>query len=267
MVPKRSGWFGQEGRGMTAADSGRGGRAPAKGWKLAAVERGGSVLLSLLGKTLRYQVDGEEALEAFRREGQPVILAFWHSRILPLAYFHRNQGIVVLVSEHRDGEYIARVIARKGFGLARGSSTRGGVRGLRELIRAGRSGRELALTPDGPKGPPRRVKLGALVAAQVTGLPIVPLTAGGEGVWRVSSWDRFVVPRPFSRIQVRYGPPIHVPRRAGPEELQALAEKLDGELNRITDQVDGENRDPVRPDRSYREWVGEVGALDGEQDG
>jgi lysophospholipid acyltransferase (LPLAT)-like uncharacterized protein len=252
---------------MTEAASAGGGHRRAKGWKVAVVERGGSALLSLLGLTLRFQVEGEEALEGFRRERQPVILAFWHSRILPLAYFHRNQGIVVLVSEHRDGEYIARVIARKGFGLARGSSTRGGARGLRELIRAGRSGRDLGLTPDGPKGPPRRVKLGTLVAAQITGLPIVPLTAGGEGVWRVSSWDRFLIPRPFSRIQVRYGSPVHVPRRAGPVELQALAEELDGELNRITDQVDGDPPDPVRPDRSYREWVAESGGHEGEVDG
>jgi lysophospholipid acyltransferase (LPLAT)-like uncharacterized protein len=244
---------------MTTGAPGGRGRRPSEEWKLAAVERGGSALLGLLGKTLRFQVDGEETLEAFRRAGQPVILAFWHSRILPLAHFHRNQGIVVLVSEHRDGEYIARVIARKGFGLARGSSTRGGARGLRELIRAGRSGQDLGLTPDGPKGPPRRVKRGTLVAAQITGLPIVPLTAGGEGVWRVNSWDRFLIPRPFSRIQVRYGVPVHVPRRAGPEELQALAEALDGELNRITDQVDGKNPDPARPDRSYREWVADSG--------
>ena len=251
---------------MTIAASGGGPRRSLEDWKLLAVERGGSALLSMVGRTLRFQVEGEETLKAFRREGQPVILAFWHSRILPLAYLHRSQGIVVLVSEHRDGEYIARVIARKGFGLARGSSTRGGVRGLRELIRAGRSGRELALTPDGPKGPPRRVKLGTLVAAQVTGLPIVPLTAGGKGVWRVNSWDRFLIPRPFCRIQVRYGSPVHVPRRAGPEELQALAEELDGELNRITDQVDGKHLDPVRPDRSFREWMAEVGGNEGEMD-
>lgn len=251
---------------MIVAASGGGVRGPTEAWKLAAVERGGSALLSLLGRTLRFQVEGDETLDVFRREDQPVILAFWHSRILPLAHLHRNQGIVVLVSEHRDGEYIARVIARNGFGLARGSSTRGGVRGLRELIRAGRSGRGLALTPDGPKGPPRRVKLGALVAAQITGLPIVPLTAGGKGVWRVKSWDRFLIPRPFSRIQVRYGSPVHVPRHAGPEELRALAEKLDGELNRITDQVDGEHLDPVRPDRSYREWMAEWEEYQGEED-
>jgi len=222
-------------------------------WRMALTERVGSAFLSLLWRTLRYEVSGEGNLASFRDRGEPVILAFWHSRILPLAYLHRDQGIVVLVSQHRDGETIARIIRRMGYLTARGSSTRGGARGLRELIRAGRSGRDLAITPDGPKGPPRRVKLGTLVAAQVTGLPIVPLSGGGEAVWRVGSWDRFVIPRPFARIRVRYGEPIRVPRDADPALLAQLAARLDGELNRITDEMDGACPDPVRPTHPWSE--------------
>jgi lysophospholipid acyltransferase (LPLAT)-like uncharacterized protein len=228
---------------------GKGRTTPA--WKMALVERAGSAFLSLLWRTLRYEVVGDEVLRGFRERGEPVILAFWHSRILPLAHLHRNEGIVVLVSQHRDGETIARIIHRNGYLTARGSSTRGGARGLRELIRAARSGRDLAITPDGPKGPPRRVKLGTVVAAQVTGLPILPLAGGGEAVWRVGSWDRFVIPRPFARIRVRYGEPIRVPRDADPALLEELAARLDRELNRITDEVDGACPDPVRPSDAW----------------
>jgi len=220
-----------------------------------ALVRMGSGLLSLLGHSVRLEIQGDEVLREFRRVGQPVIFTFFHSRILPLAHLHRKQNVVVLVSQHRDGEFIARILARRGYETARGSSTRGGVRGLRELLRAGRDRRDLAITPDGPKGPPRRVKKGALVAAQVTGFPLLPLAAGGDEVWRVRSWDRFVIPKPLSRLRVQYGTPLFVPRRAGPEEMDQLAEDLDLELNRITDLVDGACVDPVRPVGSYRDWV------------
>lgn len=225
----------------------------ADGWKLRAVERGGGALLSALGRTLRFDVRGREHYLPFRERGEPILFTFWHSRILPLAYLHRHEGAVVLVSEHRDGEYIARVLERTGFKTARGSSTRSGARGLRQLLRAARSGRDLAITPDGPRGPARRVKLGALVAARMAGLPIVPVAAGGGPVWRAGSWDRFVVPLPFARIRVRYAPPIHVGREAGDGELRACARKLDEVLNRLTDDVDGARPDPARPKGPWEE--------------
>jgi lysophospholipid acyltransferase (LPLAT)-like uncharacterized protein len=252
---------------MTPGEVGPGKGRKGDPWKVALVERLGSALLAALGCTLRFQVEGARVFQELRERRQPVIFAFWHSRILPLAHLHRNQGVVVLVSEHRDGEYIARIVARRGFGTARGSSTRGGVRGLRELIRAGRAGRDLAVTPDGPKGPPRRVKWGTLVAAQVTGFPVIPVAAGGEGVWRVNSWDRFVIPRPFARIRVRYGTPLQVPRDAGPEELRTLAARLDGELNQLTDEVDGARTDPVRPVEPYLHWLAEAASGETETGG
>jgi lysophospholipid acyltransferase (LPLAT)-like uncharacterized protein len=223
------------------------------GWKVRAVEVGGGALLAGLGRTLRFEVEGQEHYRAFRRRGEPVLFAFWHSRILPLAHLHRDDGAAVLVSEHRDGEYIARVLERSGFVTARGSSTRGGARGLRNLLRAARAGRDVAITPDGPRGPPRRVKIGAVVAARISGLPMIPVSAGGEGVWRAGSWDRFVVPRPFARIRVRYAPPIHVARDADHEELRNRARELDDVLNRLTDEVDGARPDPVRPDGPWEE--------------
>ncbi len=211
----------------------------------------GSAFLHLLGRSWRFEREGVEHFQAFRDRGEPVIFLFWHSRILPLAHLHRNEGAVVLISEHRDGELIARLVERRGFGTARGSSTRGGSRGLRGLLRALRNGHDLAITPDGPKGPPRRLKLGALVAAERSGAPLIPLSVGARRAWRVRSWDRFLVPHPFARIQVVYGPPVHVPRGASREEFVEIASRVDAELNRLTDLVDVGNPDPVRPDTPW----------------
>lgn len=199
----------------------------------------GSWTLRSLGATLRITVEDKGPVEELHARRQPVIYTFWHSRILPLAYYHRNEGIVVLVSRHGDGEYVTRVIERMGFGTARGSSTRGGAAGLKGIVRAARKGHDLAFTPDGPKGPPRVLKPGVLVAAQLSGAAIVPLTAGGPNVWKVGSWDRMIVPKPFSKLTVKYGPPLFVERDADQAALARHAEAVTAEIDRITDAVDG----------------------------
>lgn len=192
----------------------------------------GAALLGGLGRTLRFRRTGEENFLRFRREGRPVVFTFWHSRMVPLAHLHRGKGIVVLVSRHRDGEYIARLVARNGFGLARGSSTRGGAKGLRELIRALRQGRDVAVTPDGPRGPERVFKPGALAAAQAAGAPVIPLAVTASRAWWLSSWDHFMIPQPFARLDVRYGKPRWVPRSAGEKDRASLARELSEEMNR-----------------------------------
>lgn len=209
-------------------------------------------LVRLLGHTLRIRAEREESFLENRRRGQPVIFVFWHSRILPLTYIHRNQGIVVLVSEHRDGEYIARIIERMGFGTSRGSSTRGGVKGLKGLVRAARAGHDLAFTPDGPRGPPRKLKPGTLVAARLTGAPIVPIAVGGPRVWRLGSWDSHVVPKPFSRIRVCYGEPIVVPRDASEEDVARIGADLEALLCTLSDEVDGVAPDGARGEPGRR---------------
>jgi len=193
--------------------------------------RAGAAFLKLLGATLRFRIVGEDHLTALRAAGEPVIFAFWHSWILPLAYLHRNQGIVVLVSEHGDGEYIAQVIHRMGFRTARGSSTRGGVRGAREMVRGLREGADGGITPDGPRGPAGTFKPGALVASRLSGAHIVPMAVEAEGVWRLDSWDRFVIPKPFARIRVRYGSPLRVPRDADESEMERISGALEAFLN------------------------------------
>lgn len=199
----------------------------------------GGAFLRMLGRTFRLEVQGEEHWRSFHDEGQPVIFALWHSRLLPLVYVHRGQGAVALVSEHSDGEYITRIIGRLGFGAARGSTTRGGSRGLRELLRAAREGRDLAITPDGPRGPPRVLSPGVVTLARVTRMPVIPTAAGGDRVWRVGSWDRFEIPKPLARLRVVYGPPLRVPRDIPDAELERWRQVLEDALNRVTDEADG----------------------------
>jgi len=194
----------------------------------------GAGLVSALFLTTRVERRGTEHFERFRREGTPVVFVFWHGQLLPLVHIHRREGIVVLVSEHDDGEYIARVIERNGFGTVRGSSTRGGTTGLRGLVRAARAGRDLALTPDGPRGPRGEFKPGALLVAQLTGLPVVPLAVGASRGWRFDSWDGFLVPEPLSTVEVEYLAPRWVPRHASRTELESLAREIGDELDEVT---------------------------------
>ena len=194
----------------------------------------GAGVVSALFLTTRSERTGTEHFERFRREGTPVIFVFWHGQLLPLVHYHRHEGIVVLVSEHGDGEYIARIIERNGFGTVRGSSTRGGIRGLRQLVRSARAGRDLAITPDGPRGPRGVFKPGALAAAQMTGLPLVPLAVASSSGWRLGSWDGFLVPKPFSTVRIGYLPPRFVPRDASRSQLEAMAAEIGAELDGLS---------------------------------
>lgn len=193
--------------------------------------------LQALFRTLHIETTGEHFLPRPAQERTPVIFVFWHGRLLPLIHIHRHQGTVVLVSEHRDGDYLARLLHHFGFGTVRGSSTRGGVRGLKGLIRAARTGWDLAITPDGPRGPNRELKLGALTVARMTGLPLVPVGVGVTSAWRIGSWDGLLVPKPFSTVRVAYGPPTCVPRNADQSEIDEAAVSLQHELGDLSGQA------------------------------
>ncbi len=186
----------------------------------------GAAFLQLLGRSLRYSIEGGERVTELRAGGEPIVFCFWHAWILPLAWLHRGEGVVVLISRHGDGEYIARVIRRMGFGTARGSSSRGGVQGARELVRALRGGSDAAITPDGPRGPAGTFKDGALLAARLSSAAIVPVAVDVEPAWRLNSWDRFAIPKPFARVRVRYGEPRRIARDAGEAEVRRVAADL-----------------------------------------
>jgi len=162
------------------------------------------------------------------------ILAFWHSHLLMMLHSRYRRPITVIISRSKDGEHMRRVFAWYGAVSARGSSTRGGSSALRQVIRDARSGNNIAVTPDGPKGPPRVVKDGVVYMAQMTGLPIVLSAFAAKNKWLLRSWDRMVVPRPFSRAVYLYSEPIVVPREDGAEEWRAEIERR---MNALADEV------------------------------
>lgn len=202
-------------------------------WKTAAASALGRAGAEALFATCRFSTEGAEHYRAFWRAGRPVIFVLWHGRLLPCTYYHRHQDLVTLVSHHRDGEYIARIVRRWGYTAVRGSSSRGGLDAARELTRAVRRGCSLALTPDGPRGPREVMKTGPLVLAQRTGAPLIPVSAAASAGWYFGGWDRFLVPRPFSAIRICYGEPVVVPSGGDAIGLAELAAEVERRLRML----------------------------------
>jgi len=194
------------------------------------------VLISVIGRTIRWQVEGWENWEAATGAGQVPIYTFWHNRIFTGTYFWRKRGIVVMTSQSFDGEYIARFIQRFGYGAARGSSTRGAVGAIVEMARLMRAGLPTAFTIDGPKGPRYVAKMGAVLLAKKTGQPILPFTIATRRFWEAKrSWDGFQVPFPFTRARVDIAPRIYVSADANDEALEAKRAELQAALDRINE--------------------------------
>lgn len=193
------------------------------------------VLIRAIGWTIRFKVEGWEHFEAIERAERLPIYAFWHDRIFAGTYFFRNRGIVVITSQSLDGEYIARFIQRLGYGSVRGSSTRGGVGALVEMIRLMRSGLAMAFTVDGPRGPRYVAKTGAVLLAKKTGNPLMPFVVECSNFWTVKSWDRLQIPKPFTRARVIIGEPIYVPEDAGNEAVEAARQKLQETLDQLVE--------------------------------
>ena len=188
--------------------------------------------------TLKFETTDESNLEPWKT-GEPVVFVSWHGRLLPLLYLFRNRGIVMLVSQHRDGEYLTRLGRGLGYDAVRGSSTRGGHGALRELVRKVRGGNSLAITPDGPRGPKEKLKPGALQVARITNAPLIPIMAGGDSAWWIEGWDRFMVPKPWATIRVAVGAPRIVPGDASVRDLQQYASELEDQLQSLKAAVDG----------------------------
>ncbi len=165
-------------------------------------------------------------------------MTFWHGRIFTSTYYFRGRGIVVMTSQNRDGEYIARVIQRFGYGVARGSSTRGSRGATVETLRALKDGKEVGLTIDGPLGPRYVAKPGAAYLARKSGNPVVPFSISVRKRWVISSWDHFQVPKPFSRAVVLIGNPIYVESSATEEEIQNAEVQIQRTLDELRDRGD-----------------------------
>jgi len=194
------------------------------------------LLISLIGKTIRFEKEGWENLESIEKSGKQPIYASWHNRIFLATYYFKNRGIVVITSQSFDGEYIARFIQRFGYGAVRGSSTRGGVGALVEMIRLMKKGLSMGFTVDGPKGERYIAKTGAILLAKKTGNPVMPFSVETKNYWTINSWDKLQIPKPFSRAKVFIAEPFYVEKDADDAGIEIkrreLQIKLD-ELNKI----------------------------------
>ncbi len=192
------------------------------------------LLINVIGRTIRWQVDGWENWERATRDGQVPIYTFWHNRVFLATYFWQKRRIVVMTSQSFDGEYIARFIQRFGYGAARGSTTRGGVGAIVEMVRLMRAGLPTAFTIDGPKGPRYIAKMGAVLLAKKTGQPILPFTITPRRFWESKkSWDRFQVPVPFTHARLDIASPIYVPPDANDKVLEVKRDELQTALDEL----------------------------------
>jgi lysophospholipid acyltransferase (LPLAT)-like uncharacterized protein len=185
-------------------------------------------VVALLGSTLRWTTDGLEHYDAIVKSGHQPVFAFWHGRILPATYFWRRRSIVVITSENFDGEWIAGIIERFGYGTARGSTSRGARKALLQMTRDMAAGKPTAFTIDGPRGPAQVAQAGAVWLSKATGNPVLPFHIEARRHWTLRNWDRTQIPKPFSAVALAIGEPIQVAAdadEAGIEAARALLEE------------------------------------------
>ena len=201
-----------------------------KRFQAAVIAALGYPLIALLGRTLRWRVEGLDHLDAITVAGRQPVMAFWHGRILTATYYFRRRGIVVITSDNFDGEWIARIITRFGYGTARGSTTRGGRKAILQLVRDMANGKAAGFTLDGPRGPARVAQPGAVWLAGATGNPLLPFHLEASSAWTLGSWDRTQIPKPFATVALVVGEPLHVPKHASDDALEQARQALERQL-------------------------------------
>ncbi|MEQ1731402.1 MAG: lysophospholipid acyltransferase family protein [Vicinamibacterales bacterium] len=205
--------------------------------QVAVIARIGYLLMTALGATLRWRVEGLQHVDEISRAGRLPVMAFWHGRILSATYFFRRRGIVVITSENFDGEWIARIIERFGYGTARGSTSRGAKRAMLQLVRDMKQGRAAGFTLDGPRGPARVAQPGAVWLAGRTGNPLLPFHLEASSHWTLRSWDRTQIPRPFSTVALVVGSPIEVPPMPSEAQVEESRKQLESALGQLEDRA------------------------------
>jgi lysophospholipid acyltransferase (LPLAT)-like uncharacterized protein len=208
-------------------------------WRGRALIEFGYGLFRLWAKTLRLQLEDPHNSVAVVRD-RPVIFAIWHNRLLMLPppfdrWFPTRQSIG-LISASRDGDLVSLLIERSGYGTIRGSTSRKGVIALRQLVDALAAGSNVLFTPDGPRGPVYQVSPGVIFVAQKSGAPVVPLHMEYSSCWRLKSWDRFCVPRPFSKVRFILGASLRVEQTTGAEQFEAERLRLENAMMSLVEQ-------------------------------
>ncbi len=193
-------------------------------------------VLRMLRATMRLRIIGGEIPQAFHDRGEGTINVFWHGRLILMPYAYTGKDLHILVSSHGDGEIIANLVRSFGFNLVRGSSSKRGKEALQEMVQLARENRDLAITPDGPRGPAEVVKPGVASLASLTGKPVIPLAFSCSRGKRFSSWDRFLLPYPFSQGVIVWGEPLFCNEGEHPEAFRQRIEKA---LRDTTAKADG----------------------------
>jgi lysophospholipid acyltransferase (LPLAT)-like uncharacterized protein len=199
----------------------------------AAIAATAHKAIAALGATLTWRTEGLEHLDVIRAQGRQPIMAFWHGRILPATYYFRGRGIVVITSENFDGEWIAGIIERFGYGTARGSTSRGGIKALLQLTRDMAAGKPAGFTVDGPRGPRRVAQAGAVWLAKATGNPVLPFHLEASRHWTLGSWDQTQIPKPFSTVSIAMGEPFDVAAAASDSDIEAARQLLETRLKAL----------------------------------
>ncbi|MBA3052618.1 MAG: lysophospholipid acyltransferase family protein [Candidatus Omnitrophota bacterium] len=196
----------------------------------------GRAYLYFVAFTSSLKEDNAPGFEELRDSGKPFIYAFWHGRQLFLIYTHRFRGINIIISESRDGSYVSALAEKLGYGPVRGSTSSGGMRALAAMIKKLRSGSKCAFTPDGPRGPLRKVHPGVVYAARKSGCSVVPVAFGAKRAMVLGRWDEFIVPAPFNKIVFSHGKPLCFDESG---DISAQEKELEKALNAVTEYVDG----------------------------
>ena len=206
---------------------------PGKRALIHLAERAFYLLIKFIGRTIVYETDDWENFEHIEQSGKVPIYSFWHNRIFAGTYFFRNRGIVIITSQSFDGEYIARFIQRFGYGAVRGSSTRGGVGALIEMIRLMKKGLPTGFSVDGPRGPKYVAKTGAVLLAKKTGNPLMPFVFECKKYWTLNNWDNLQIPKPFTRAKLFISEPIDVSKDADETEIENKRLELQSKLDEL----------------------------------
>ena len=197
-------------------------------------------VIRVLGPTLRFEVLGRANVDRIWASKQPIIWAFWHRCIIPIAWYGRNRGIVIMNTTAFDGQWTRKVIEWLGFGTAQGSSSRGGLRGLQVMAQRIKKGLDCGFTIDGPRGPRYVAKVGPVLLARMTGAPILVFHVGVErGKTIEKTWDHFCLPSLFTRAILIGAPAIHVPQDADADTIKAKHEEMQKALERVRDISEG----------------------------
>ena len=212
----------------------------------AAIAAVGQPVVASLCRTIRWTVEGLQHYDAIQASGRQPVMAFWHGRIVHATWFFRRRGIVVMISENFDGEWIGRLIEKFGYRTARGSTARGGARALVRMRRLAVDGAPTGFAVDGPRGPARSVQPGAVWLASLTGNPLLPFHSEANRFWTARSWDGTQVPKPFARAAMVVGAPnaamvvgapIEVPRGAGPDLIEHKRVELERSLHDLAERA------------------------------